>query len=160
MGKRCVVTGIGIVSPVGTGKEKFWGSRVEGKSGISEITYVDTSNLPVHYAGEVKDFDASEYIGEDRLSVTGRYVHFAVGAVQMALADAGISPKDKRLVSSLAGDVRSAADFPAFAYKVFKKRLSKLTGISPSPRGAFKGDPIKVVPKNTNVTQPVNVQFQ
>jgi 3-oxoacyl-[acyl-carrier-protein] synthase II len=94
MGKRCVVTGIGIVSPVGTGKEKFWGSLVEGKSGISEITYFDTSNLPVRYAGEVKDFEASEYIDEDRLSVTGRYVHFALGAVQMALADAGISPKN------------------------------------------------------------------
>jgi len=93
MGRRCVVTGIGVVSPIGTGKEKFWESLIAGKSGISKITYFDTSNLPVHYAGEVKDFKASEYIEEDRLALTGRYVHFAVGAVKMALADAGISAK-------------------------------------------------------------------
>lgn len=93
MDRRCVVTGIGVVSPVGTGKRKFWESLVEGRTGISEITYFDTSNLPVRYAGEVKGFDAAEYVDEDRLSTTGRYVHFAVGAVKMALADAGISPE-------------------------------------------------------------------
>ena len=93
MGKRCVVTGIGVVSPVGVGKEEFFNSLIEGKSGISEITYFDTSNLPVHYAGEVKDFNAAEYIDEDRLCLTGRYVHFAVAAVKMALADAGMLPE-------------------------------------------------------------------
>ena len=57
MARRCVVTGIGIVSPVGTGKDAFWKSLVEGATGIGEITYFDTSNLPMGYAGEVKGFD-------------------------------------------------------------------------------------------------------
>lgn len=91
MGKRCVVTGIGVVSSVGTGKDKFWNSLVEGKSGISRITLFDTSELSVQVAGEVKDFDPTEYMEEYRLPLTGRYVHFAVGAAKMAAEDAGIS---------------------------------------------------------------------
>ncbi len=90
MARRCVITGIGIVSPVGTGKDAFWKSLVEGTTGIGEITYFDTSNLPMGYAGEVKGFDPAEYIDESRLPITGRYVHFAVGAAKMAMADAGI----------------------------------------------------------------------
>ncbi len=93
MGRRCMVTGIGMVTPIGTGKEQFWKSLVEGRTGISEITYFDTSKLSVHYAGEVKGFDAAAYVDEDRLAVTGRYVHFAVGAVKMAMADAQLRQK-------------------------------------------------------------------
>lgn len=93
MGRRCVVTGIGVVSPVGTGKRQFWESLTGGRSGISEITYFDTSKLSVHCAGEVEGFDASEYVDEDRLAATGRYVHFAIAAVKMAMADAGILPE-------------------------------------------------------------------
>jgi 3-oxoacyl-[acyl-carrier-protein] synthase II len=94
MGGRCVVTGIGVVSPVGAGKEAFWESLVQGRSGVAEITYFDTSNLPVRYAGEVKGFDPAQYIDESRLPMTGRYVHFAVGAAKMAIADAGIESND------------------------------------------------------------------
>jgi 3-oxoacyl-[acyl-carrier-protein] synthase II len=91
MGKRCVVTGIGVVSPVGNGKDAFWNSLTEGKSGIAPITYFDTSKLSVTYAGEVKDFDASKYVDETRLPFTGRYVHFAVAATKMAIEDAGVA---------------------------------------------------------------------
>ncbi len=93
MAKRCVVTGIGIVSPIGTGKEAFWQSLTHGKSGISHITYFNTSNLPAHFAGEVKDFDASMYVEQSRLSASGRYTHFAVGAAKMAVDDANILPE-------------------------------------------------------------------
>ena len=91
MGKRCVVTGLGLVTPVGNGKDVFWKSLIAGKSGIAPITYFDTSKLSVNYAGEVKDFDASKYVDETRLPFTGRYVHFAVAATKMALEDAGIT---------------------------------------------------------------------
>jgi 3-oxoacyl-[acyl-carrier-protein] synthase II len=91
MTKRCVVTGIGVVSPVGNGKNAFWTSLTEGKSGIAPITYFDTSKLAVDYAGEVKDFDAADYVDETRLPFTGRYVHFAVAAAKMAMEDADIA---------------------------------------------------------------------
>lgn len=60
----------------------------------------------------------------------------------------GVSPKDSRLVSPLASDVKSMADFPAFAYKLFKKRLNETTGFSPKPEGSFKEGAFRVYPKN------------
>ena len=112
MTKRCVVTGIGIVSPVGSGKDAFWKSLTEGKSGIAPITYFDTSNLTVNYAGEVKDFDATKYVDETRLPLTGRYVHFAVGASKMAIEDAGISLEniDTSRFSLVGGTTAPACD--------------------------------------------------
>jgi 3-oxoacyl-[acyl-carrier-protein] synthase II len=94
MDKRCVVTGIGVVSSVGTGKDKFWNSLVEGKSGVSRITYFDTSEIPVSTAGEVKDFNPADYIDEDRLFMLARGTRFAVGAAKMAFEDAAISPEN------------------------------------------------------------------
>lgn len=93
MAKRCVVTGVGVVSPVGTGKEAYWKSFTEGKSGVSRITYFDTSEIPVSVAGEVKDYNPADYIDEDRLFMLARGTRFAAGAAKMAFEDAGISPK-------------------------------------------------------------------
>lgn len=94
MAKRCVVTGVGVVSSVGTGKNAYWKSLTEGKSGVSRITYFDTSEIPVSVAGEVKDFNPADYIGEDRLFMLARCTRFAVGAAKMAFEDAGISPEN------------------------------------------------------------------
>lgn len=112
MAKRCVVTGIGIVSPIGSKKEAFWDSLTHGKSGISRITYFDTSKLPVHYAGEVKGFDATKYMDESRLPLTGRYVHFAMGAAKMALEDAGITSGafDKSRLTVIGGTTTPSCD--------------------------------------------------
>lgn len=54
MERRVVITGLGVVSPVGTGVEKFWNSLLEGKSGIAPITRFDAADFPVKIAGEVK----------------------------------------------------------------------------------------------------------
>ncbi|UCD56373.1 MAG: beta-ketoacyl-[acyl-carrier-protein] synthase family protein [Candidatus Hydrogenedentota bacterium] len=94
MAKRCVVTGMGFVSSVGTGKDTFWKSLTEGKSGVSHITYFDTSMLPVRIAGEVKDFKPADYVDESRLPITSRSAQFAVGAAKMAVEDAGILPEN------------------------------------------------------------------
>lgn len=90
MNKRCVITGVGVVSPVGTGTKTFWDSIINGKSGISRITHFDTSDLPVSFAGEVKDFNPTDYVEEDRLPMMGRYTQFAVGSAKMAIEDSGI----------------------------------------------------------------------
>src|SRR4051794_28149666 len=57
-----VITGVGVVSPIGVGREAFWTSLLSGKSGVGPITRFDSSGLPVHFAAEVKDFDAKAYI--------------------------------------------------------------------------------------------------
>lgn len=110
--KRCVVTGVGIVSPVGIGKDAFWKSLIEGKSGISHITRFDTGRLSVRVGGEVKDFDPLAYIEEDRLAAMGRSTQFAVASAKMALKDAGITPgkTNNSRISLIAGTTSPPVD--------------------------------------------------
>jgi 3-oxoacyl-[acyl-carrier-protein] synthase II len=60
--RRVVVTGLGLITPLGIGVRASWDALLEGRSGIGKITTFDSSDLPVHIAGEVKDFDPSSYI--------------------------------------------------------------------------------------------------
>ncbi len=90
MTRRCVVTGVGVVSSVGIGKEAFWDSLVSGRSGITRVTHFDTSDLLAHHAGEVKDFTPTDYLDELQVQMNGRCVHYAVAAGKIALEDAGI----------------------------------------------------------------------
>ena len=62
MSNRVVVTGLGIISPVGIGIESFWSNLLDGKSGIGPVTKFDVSEMSTKIAGEVKDFNASDYI--------------------------------------------------------------------------------------------------
>jgi 3-oxoacyl-[acyl-carrier-protein] synthase II len=91
MNRRVVVTGIGIISPIGTGKEKYWSSLAEGISGIGPVTKFDTSDLATKIAGEVSDFDPKEYFDKKEARRMDRFSQFAVAATKMALEDAGLS---------------------------------------------------------------------
>ena len=62
MANRVVITGLGPVTPIGTGKNKFWQSLIQGKCGIDMISYFDTKEYPTKIAAELKDFDYSNYI--------------------------------------------------------------------------------------------------
>lgn len=90
MMRRVVVTGVGVVSSIGIGKDEFWNNLISGKSGISDVKIFDTSDYPVHRAGEVKDFKADAFIPKDKLRSMARASQFAVAATGMALADAGL----------------------------------------------------------------------
>ena len=94
MGRRVVVTGIGPVTPVGTGREPFWDALVSGRSGIGPITLFDASDVPVRIAGEVRDFDPSSYLDAKRARRTDRAVHLAVAAAKLAWEDAGRPPSE------------------------------------------------------------------
>lgn len=89
MERRVVITGLGVVSPVGNGKEEFWNNLLGGKPGVGPITQFDATDFPVKIAGEVKDFDPVALAG-DRKTVRhmDRYTQFAVAAAKMAVADA------------------------------------------------------------------------
>lgn len=89
MERRVVITGLGVVSPVGNGKEEFWNNLLAGKPGVGPITQFDATDFPVRIAGEVKDFDPVALAG-DRKTVRhmDRYTQFAVAAGKMAVADA------------------------------------------------------------------------
>jgi 3-oxoacyl-[acyl-carrier-protein] synthase II len=89
MGRRVVVTGIGPVTPVGTGVDEFWAGLSSGRNGIAPIERFDASDLPVKLAGEVRDFDPSSWLDRKEIRRTDRFVHYAIASAKLAWEDAG-----------------------------------------------------------------------
>ncbi len=90
MKRRVVVTGTGMVSPLGVGVDENWDSICKGKSGIGEITRFDVTDFPVKIAGEVKDFEVSDYIEHKEQKKMDRFIHFAIASAKMAADQSGI----------------------------------------------------------------------
>lgn len=88
--RRVVVTGIGLVTPLGIGLEKTWKALCAGESGIARITRFDPTDYPTQIAGEVKDFDPAAFIEKKEIKKMDLFIHFAVGAAQLAAEDAGL----------------------------------------------------------------------
>ncbi|NLG85116.1 MAG: beta-ketoacyl-ACP synthase II [Firmicutes bacterium] len=87
---RVVVTGLGLISPLGIGTEKTWEGLIAGKSGIGPVTAFDASPFPSRIGGEVKDFDPTAYLDRKEARRMDRFTQFAVVAAKMALEDAGL----------------------------------------------------------------------
>jgi len=88
--KRVVVTGIGILSPIGLGKDEFWTSLVQGRSGAAPITYFDTTDFATTFACELKNFSAFDYIDRKSADRMDPYCQYAVIAAEQALKDSGL----------------------------------------------------------------------
>jgi len=93
--RRVVVTGLGAVTPLGIGVEKSWESLCAGKSGVSAVTHFDASDFRTQVAGEVRDFNPSDFIDKKLVRRGDRFIHFALAATRMALEDSGLSINDK-----------------------------------------------------------------
>ncbi len=89
--RRVVVTGLGVVSSIGIGKDEFWNNLIAGKSGISEVTTFSTSGYDNHVGGEVKNFNPLKFITRRNVKEMERVSQFAVSAAKMALEDARLS---------------------------------------------------------------------
>jgi 3-oxoacyl-[acyl-carrier-protein] synthase II len=87
MGKRVVVTGMGIISPLGTGVEKNWEAICQSKSGIAPITRFDTSDFVSKIAGEVKDFNPEDYMDKKEVKKMDIFIQFALASGKMAIQD-------------------------------------------------------------------------
>ena len=83
--RRVVVTGISIISALGTGLEKNWDALMAGESGIGPITRFDASQLPTQIAGEVKDFRAEEFFDKKEIRKMDTFIQYAIVASDMAL---------------------------------------------------------------------------
>ena len=93
--RRVVVTGLGSINPLGNNVPDTWDNLCKGVSGIDDITAFDTSNLPVTFAGEVKNFDANEYMGKQHARKLDRSGHLSIYATEEALKDAGLEAKER-----------------------------------------------------------------
>lgn len=91
--RKIAVTGIGPVTPVGSGKDAFWSSLTEGRSGIGPLTRFDSTDYPSKIAGEV-DFEITDYLDAKRARRMDRFTQLAYAASALALKDAGLSPSD------------------------------------------------------------------
>jgi 3-oxoacyl-[acyl-carrier-protein] synthase II len=88
--RRVVVTGIGLVTPLGTGVEKNWSALIAGRSGIGPITRFPASDFPSRIAGEVRDFVPAEFIERRDIKKMDPFTQYAMGAAQMAIASSGL----------------------------------------------------------------------
>ena len=89
-----MVTGIGLVSPVGLGTEPTWASVLAGRPGVGTITLFDPSRHAVRFAGEVKGFDPLQWLDRKEVKKCGRFIQFAIAATSMAMAQSGLQVHD------------------------------------------------------------------
>src|SRR5215475_12964728 len=92
MRRRVVVTGVGVITPVGNSAEQMWQSMCAGKSGIGPITHFDATGFPTQFAAEVRNFQLDQYVDDaKRFAYAGRNIRFAVGAAKQAMDDAAMA---------------------------------------------------------------------
>ncbi len=122
--RRVVVTGIGCLSPNGSGREPFARALREGRSGIARISLFDPEGLPATIAGEVKGFDASEHVDSKNLRHVSRAVPLALAASAEALEDAGIDPErlsleERQAIGVLLGTGGGPIEFSERMYHLY-----------------------------------------
>src|SRR5262250_923141 len=121
MTPRVVITGMGVVSPNGIGKEAFCRAILAGKSGVKRISRFDPSSLPVHIAGEIPEFDELAWVDAKERKHVSRVVPLALAASDEALRDAGIDPsamtmEEKRQIGIILGTGGGAQEFSEQMY--------------------------------------------
>jgi 3-oxoacyl-[acyl-carrier-protein] synthase II len=105
MRRRVVVTGLGVISPIGLNTEAFWKSILEGKSGVDTLTAFDRTNFDSKVSGEVKDFNPADHMNSKEIRRTDRFVQFAIVAARMAVKDSGLdfNSEDKNRAGVIIG---------------------------------------------------------
>jgi len=88
--RRVVVTGLGIISPVGNTVETAWSAVVDGRSGIGPITHFDVTQFTTRFAGSIRDFDASAYMSPKEVRKTDPFIHYGIAACVQGLKDSGL----------------------------------------------------------------------
>ena len=109
--RRVVITGLGAVTPIGTGKDAFWNAVIEGTVGIDRITRFDCSTFPSQIAAEIRDFDPSRYLDKRRLQWTDRFSQLAIAAARLACDDAHLDVRGRSDVGVYTGSALGGLTF-------------------------------------------------
>ncbi|OFV95821.1 MAG: hypothetical protein A3H28_13485 [Acidobacteria bacterium RIFCSPLOWO2_02_FULL_61_28] len=143
--RRVVITGLGLITPVGSGRQTVWQALLEGRSGIGPVTSFDTSEFPVHIGAEVKDFAPEPYVRRQPVENLGRASQMAVAAARMALDDAGLDlvSRDRRRSGVSMG---TTSGEPWFVERY--NDIRKAEGLEAIPGEIFPKYPSHVIPTN------------
>jgi 3-oxoacyl-[acyl-carrier-protein] synthase II len=119
--RRVVITGIGLVSPLGIGTDETWQALREGRSGIARIQSFDPAAFACQIAGEVKGFDPANYIEKKEIKKMGRFIQFAIAATEFALASSGfkVTKDDEERVGVYIGSGIGGFDVIEREYKTY-----------------------------------------
>ena len=140
MKKRVVITGMGVVSPNGIGREEFCRATLAGKSGVRRISRFDPSDLPVQIAGEISGFDELAWIDSHERKHVSRVVPLALAASSEALAQAGVEPEtlsltERRNIGVVLGTGGGAQEFSEEMYRLYFSGRSKNASLYSIPSG-------------------------
>jgi 3-oxoacyl-[acyl-carrier-protein] synthase II len=122
--RRAVITGLGVIAPNGIGKIAFWNALKEGKSGIVKITRFDASTYSTKVAGEVNDFEPTDYLSPKSARRLDRFTQFAVAGSRMALKDAHleISKANNKKIGISIGSALGALPYAEFQHTIFLEK--------------------------------------
>ena len=139
---RVVITGLGVVSPNGIGKEEFCRAILAGRSGVRSISRFDPSDLPVHIAGEIPDFDESQWVDPRERKHVSRVVPLAIAASSEALKDAGLDPasmsmEEQREIGVILGSGGGAQEFSEEQYRLWHSGHVKQVSLFCIPSGTM-----------------------
>jgi 3-oxoacyl-[acyl-carrier-protein] synthase II len=139
--RRVVITGIGVVSPIGVGKKAFWTGLLEGKSGVKKISSFDASTYPTQIAGEVRDFDPIDFMSHKDARRMDRSSQMILAAAMMAVEDADIKfGMDMSSVGVFTGTAVGGQAWAFREYDVFRekgiRRINPFTAISTFPNAS------------------------
>src|SRR4030042_77454 len=128
--KRVVITGVGMITPIGIGVEQSWDGLIAGRSGIRKITQFDASAFPTKIAGEVEGFNPEDYIESKEVKKMDRFFHFALASATMAINDSGLKITDKNaqrvgvIVGSGIGGLRAIEHYHTVLLEKGPKRIT------------------------------------
>ena len=128
--RRVVVTGMGVVSPLGNDLASTWDGIVNGRSGIGAVTHFDASGLTTRICGEVRDFDITRWVGSKDAKKMDEFIHYGVAASMMALEDSGITIDDSNaerigaLIGSGIGGLRGIEEQTIKAHEGGPRKIS------------------------------------
>ncbi len=146
--RRVVVTGMGLLTPIGTGKDEFWNGLIAGRSGIAPVASFDTSAFPVHKGAEVKDFNPESYLRKLSPLAMGRGSQLAIAAARIAIGDSGVelSDYDRNRIGVSMG---TTSGEPQIVEKY--NDIRKSDGLESIPKDIPPRYPCHVIPSNVAI---------
>lgn len=135
--RRVVITGLGLITPLGNSVSATWSALIAGMSGVNNITKFDAADYPVRFAAEVKNFDPLDFIEKKEARKMGSFIHYAIAASDEAVADSGLLDGEARLPDSISERVGTYISSGIGDFMAIENEHSKLLAGGPGRVSPF-----------------------